>query len=473
MDIKQVKDEKLTKSFKVTLPETEINQKVTERLGEIAPNVKISGFRPGKVPQEVLQKRYGDVAIKEVLEKELSEVGDLLIKKHGLRVAMSPQYDMQPYEKGKDFTLEITFSLLPDIKEVAFDKLSIDRYSVPFTQKALDESLNRLADRHYQTEPLASQRALKEGDVAVIDFEGALKGKTLPEATAKNYEILLGSKTFIEGFEEGLVGMQPGEEREITLTFPKDYHAPHLAGEDVTFKVRLHQVNKKVPATLDDAFATRLGFKDFKELSEKMKSQIVEEYENIAKQVLKYDLLEMLDEAYDIESPPRMIEQEFNAIAHQLVHDQTKSDTCGEGCELEGHEKYREEYYPIAERRVKLGLVLADVAHKNDLKVVPQDIEEEVYKRARQYPGQEKQIFTYYKENPQAVQSIQASLLEAKVLDYLLTKIKVENKEIPLDELRNMLDNKGKEKENGSKKSKKLETASPDKAAQKKAIKSK
>lgn len=451
MDIKQVKDEKLTKSFKVTIPESEINQKVKVRLGEIAPNVKISGFRPGKVPEDVLKKRYGDMATKEVLEKELGNLGDLLIKKHALRVAMAPQYDMQPYEKGKDFTLEVTFSLLPEIKEVPVDTLSINRYRVPFEQKALDDALNRLAEQRYQTEPLSSQRPLKEGDVAVIDFEGSLKDKTLPEATAKNYELLIGSRTFIEGFEEGLIGMQPGEDREITVTFPKDYHAPHLAGEDVTFKVKLHQVNKKVAAKLDDAFATRLGFKDYKELAEKMKSQIVEEYENISKQVLKYDLLEMLDDVYDIESPPRMVEQEFNAIAHQLVHEKTKSADCGQECGREDHEQYRKEYYPIAERRVKLGLVLADIAHKNDLKVVPQDIEEEVYKRARQYPGQEKQIFTYYKENPQAVQSIQASLLEAKVLDFLMTKVKVTDKEIPLDELRNMLDNKGTETEDGPK----------------------
>ncbi|MFW5881614.1 MAG: trigger factor, partial [Roseicyclus sp.] len=415
----------------------DLESRVTEKLEEARPQIEMKGFRKGKVPMALLKKQFGPRLMGEAMQEAVDGAMQGHLDETGDRPAMQPEVRMvnEDWKEGDDVVVAMSYERLPEIPEIDYKSLKLERLTALPTDADLDEALGRLAENVQNFAPKKGGKAA-EGDQVVIDFVGKIDGEPFEGGAAEDYPLVLGSDSFIPGFEDQLIGAKKGEEKALDITFPENYGAEHLAGKAVVFEVTVKEVKKPVPAEIDDEMAKKFGAEDLDALKGRITEQLRNEYAGAARAVMKRKLLDQLDETVHFDLPPSLVDAEAGQIAHQLWHE--------ENPEVQGHDhpeiEPTEEHRRLAERRVKLGLLLAELGTKNEIKVSDAEMSQAVMAQARQYPGQERAFFEFIQKNQAAQQQIRAPLFEDKVVDFVFEMAEVTEKEVTKDELKEAVD---------------------------------
>lgn len=469
MKVQKKSEDNLKREYVITVPAKDIESEVTTKLKEIGKTAKVPGFRPGKIPMPMLKKQYGDRVMGEVIELVVQKSTMEALKKEKVRPAAQPSIEITSFDEGKDLEYSMSFEILPEVPNYDFKKVKIEQEVIDVSDKDVVEALEDLAAQYQTFEPIKEKRGAKDGEQVLIDFKGSIDGKLFDGGTAEGHQLTLGSGQFIPGFEEQLVGKKVGETTVVKVPFPKEYHAPDLAGKDAEFEVKIHEIREGKARKVDDELAKALGQKDLADLKNAMKQRIEQEYGKAARNRAKKELFDNLNDAFKFEVPQSMVKQEFDVIWEQVEHSHhhQHNHAPGEKCDHEPiPEGLREEYEELAERRVKLGIVLADVADKQGFNISNQELSQALTEEAMKYPGQEQRIIEYYQSNPQAIQAFQGPLLEEKAVDYLFTVIEVKDKKVSAKDFRDLLEKEiaEEEKEAAQSKSKAKKSASDKKA---------
>ncbi len=436
MQVTETKSEGLNRQFKVALPAKEIEEKISHRLQELAKTVRLPGFRPGKVPVSVLRNKYGPSVMGEVLERAVNDSSRQALAEKGLRPAMQPEIEITSFEDGQDLEYTIAVEVLPEITPVDFAKIKLERL-VPNTNKGeIDSLLETLAKSNGSSAPVKDDRKSETGDVLMIDFLGRVDGVEFAGGKAEGYELTLGSGTFIPGFEEQLLGAKIGDKVEVKVKFPDNYGAADLSGKDAVFDVTVHELKETVPAAIDDELAKKLGMENLDALRASIKEEQEREFNAMSKMTLKRELLNELADAHDFEVPAKLLEREFESIWTQF-EEQRKNPEAGAEPVDEGKsdDEHKKEFREIAERRVRLGLLLSEIGRANTIEISQEDINRQLMAEARRQPGQEKEVMDYYRNNPEAMEQLSAPVYEEKVVDFILEQAKITDRKATMDDL--------------------------------------
>jgi trigger factor len=433
MQITETSSVGLKREFTVVVASGDIEQKVQDKLVEIGRSVRLPGFRPGKVPMQVLRKRYGSSIMGEVLESTVSDSSEQAMREHGLRPAMQPKVEIVSFKEGADLEYKLAVELLPEIKPVDFGEIELERQRPEIPDEEIEKALKRIAQPHRKSEVV--ERPAATGDVVVIDFVGSVGGTEFPGGSAKGHELELGSSRFIPGFEEQLVGATAGEHRTVKVTFPAEYGSEELAGKDAEFAVDVQSVKALKDASIDDELATELGLESLEALKKAIREQLEREYGGVARQRLKRSLLDQLAAKHDFPVPAGMVDLEFESIWKQFqeAREANKDEVADEAGKSE--DELKSDYRVIAERRVRLGLLLSEVGRSNAITVTQEEVNRALGEEARRHPGYEKQVIEFYRKNPEALANLRAPLFEDKVVDFIVEMAKVTDKPVSIEEL--------------------------------------
>ncbi|WP_375701144.1 trigger factor [Bartonella sp. AA81SXKL] len=473
MQVTETLNEGLKREIKIVVPAKDLEEKLNERLDDTKGKIKLNGFRPGKVPSGHLRKMYGKSFMAEILNEILSDAPRSILADRNERAAMQPKIDIDEDEKildGKaDFTFSLKYEVLPKIDIKDFEHIKVIREIATIPEQDIDDQVNRVlsSTRNYSLKEGNSE----EGDRITIDYQGKLEGIPFEGGADSDAQLILGSKQFIPGFEEQLVGVKAGDVKTIFVKFPDNYSAAHLAGREAEFDITVKAVFKPDELKIDDEAAQKVGLESLDRLREVVRGQIESQYGSVTRQKVKRQILDALDADYNFEIPEELLEVEFNNIWAQVNDDLKKA---GRSFEDEGitEEKAREEYRVLAQRRVRLGLVLSEIGMKVGVKVSEDELKAAVFDQVRQYPGQEKEIMDFFRKTPEAVENLRAPIFEEKVIDHLLAQIKVTDKEVTVEELMKEYDESDvPEEKPAKKKSAVKETSTEKKTAKKKAPK--
>jgi len=430
----------LSRVFGVTVSAKELSQRVEQRIKEISPQMSLKGFRPGKVPAAHVKRLYGKQVMSEVVEQTVNESTQQAIDNAKVRPATQPEMklesDMDKVLAGQqDLAYEIQLEVMPDFKPVDPSTLALTRPVYAATEAEVDEAVAELAKQQRAYEPKTGKSAkAADGDMVVIDFVGRIDGEAFEGGAANDASLVLGSGQFIPGFEDQLIGVKPGAEVVVKVNFPDDYQAENLKGKAAEFEVKVKEVNAPVETKVDDELAKALGLADLAGLREALRAQLEGEYARTSRFKLKRALLDVLDEKHDFPLPPRMVEAEFDGIWRQVQMDQEQSGPAPED-EGKTEEQLQSEYRKIAERRVRLGLVLAEIGRKHNVTVSDQELGQAVRAEAMRYRGQEQKVFEALRDNPNAQAQLRAPLYEDKVVDLIFNLAKVEDQPVSKEEL--------------------------------------
>ena len=433
MQVTETLNEGLKRGYAITVTAAELDAKVNEKLVEAQPEVEMKGFRKGKVPMALLKKQFGQRLLGEAMQESVDGAMADHFEATGDRPAMQPDVKMtnDEWKEGDDVNVEMSYEALPDIPEVDMAALKLERLVVKADDAAIDETLGSLAENAQDFKARKKGSKAKDGDQVVFDFVGRVDGEAFDGGAAEDFPLVLGSGQFIPGFEEQLVGVKAEEEKDITVTFPEDYQAENLKGKEAVFACTIKEVKEPVAAEIDDELAKKYGADDLAGLKARIGEQLEGEYAGAARQVMKRGLLDALDDVVSFDLPPSLVEAEAKQIAHQLWHE--------ENPDVEGHDhpeiEPTEEHISLAERRVRLGLLLAEIGQKAEVEVTDAEMSQAVMAQARQYPGQERQFFEFVQQNPQMQQQLRAPLFEDKVVDHIVENATVTDKEISKDDL--------------------------------------
>lgn len=435
MQITETNAEGLKHEFKVVVAASDIERRVTDRLAEMARTAQLPGFRPGKVPVTVLRRRYGPAVRGEVLERAVSDSSSEALRTHNLRPALQPRVEIVSFNEGTDLEYKLAVEALPEIEPMNFAELELERLRPEIPEAEVQAALERIARQQRKSVPV--DRAAATGDAVTIDFKGTIEGKEFPGGTASNYGLELGSGSFIPGFEDQLVGAKAGETRTVNVTFPADYGAADLAGKSASFAVTINEVRAVEPQPIDDTLAQAVGMEKLDELRQAVSQQIERDYADLARQRLKRKLLDGLAERHHFPVPQGMIDIEFEAIWRQFEQERQRQKEAGapEPDEPVNEDEVKAEYRAIAERRVRLGLLLAEVGRTNNITVSQEELNRALAERARRFPGQERKVIEFYREHPQAIDQVRAPIFEDKVIDFILEIAKVEERAVPVSDL--------------------------------------
>ena len=439
MQVTETLNEGLKRGYTITVTAAELDAKVQEKLVEAQPEVEMKGFRKGKVPMAMMRKQFGPRIMGEAMQDAI----DGAMKEHfdasGDRPAMQPDVKMvdgENWKEGTDVVVEMTYEALPAIPEVDASKVTLERLVVKAEDSAVDEALANLAESAQNFEDRKKGSKAKDGDQVVIDFKGSVDGDYFEGGTGEDYPLVLGSNSFIPGFEAQLVGAKSGDEVKVEVSFPAEYGAENLAGKAAVFECTVKAVKGAVPAEVNDELAKKYGAEDLAALKGQISERLEAEYQGAARAVMKRSLLDQLDVLVKFELPPSLVEAEAGQIAHQLWHE--------ENPEVQGHDhgavETTDEHKKLAERRVRLGLLLAEVGRKAEVTVTDQEMTQAVMTQARQYPGQERQFFEYVQKNQQMQQQLRAPIFEDKVVDHIVAGAKVSDKEISKEDLQKAME---------------------------------
>ncbi|WP_394659833.1 trigger factor [uncultured Novosphingobium sp.] len=434
MQIVETTNEGLKRAYTVTIPATEISARIEGEVKRIAPTMKMPGFRPGKVPANLVKKMHGPALHQEALQTSIKEAMDKLVADNALRPAMQPDVSLgEGYEEGKDAELSVSLEVLPKIEAPAIDGLKLEKLTVPVADEAVDEQVQKFAEQQKSYEA-AEGRAAEDGDQVICDFVGKLNGEEFEGGKAEQQAIVIGSGRLIPGFEEQLIGAKAGEERTITVTFPEDYPAANLKGQDATFDITVHEVKVPAETKIDDEFAKQLGLEGLDQLKGLLRGQLESETEGLTRTQMKRQLLDQLAAGHDFAVPPTMVEAEFEQIWQQLQQEAAREeDPEAAIAEIEAE---KEDYRKIAERRVRLGLLLSEIGQSNGVEVSAQEMQMLLQQAAQQYRPEDRQRFVeYVRQDPMAAAQLRAPLYEDKVVDFLIEKADVTEREVTREEL--------------------------------------
>jgi trigger factor len=442
MQVTETLSEGLKREFKVSVPASELDTKVNQRLDELKGRVQISGFRPGKVPVSHLKRLYGRSAMAEVIEATVRDTNTQIFSERGYKLAGDPkvtlpteQADVEKLIEGKsDLDYTVAIEILPPIELADFKTFKLTRLSADVADSEIDEAVNRIAEQNKPYAAKAPGEKAAAKDRVTIDFTGSIDGKAFEGGTGGDVVVEIGSGTFIPGFEDQLIGAVAGEQRKIEASFPENYASAALAGKKAVFDTTVKTVETPQPVTVDDEFAKKLGLESLAKLRDAIKERIEREHTAMARQKLKRELLDQLDNSHKFAPPPSLVDDEFNRVWSSVTTEMEREKKTFAD-ENTTEEKARDEYKKIAERRVRLGLVLAEIGEKNKITVSDEEVSRAVVEQARQFPGQEQQVWEYYRKNPQALGSVRAPIYEEKVVDFVLELAKVDDKKVSREEL--------------------------------------
>ncbi|MBF9036013.1 trigger factor [Rhodobacterales bacterium HKCCE2091] len=431
MQVSETLKEGLKRGYEITISGAELDEKVNEKLAEAQPEIAMKGFRKGKVPMPLLKKQFGPRLLGEVMEETVNGAMQKHLDESGDRPAAQPQMKMvnEDWKEGDDVVVAMSYEALPEIPEVDYKKLKLEKLVVSAGDAEVEEALANLAENVKNFETKKGKAA--DGDQVVFDFVGKVDGEAFEGGTAEDYPLVLGSGSFIPGFEEQLVGVKAGEEKAVTVTFPEDYGAEHLAGKEAVFDCTVKEVKKPAPAKVDDEMAKKYGAEDLDALKGQISERLASEYGGAARQVMKRQLLDQLDGLVSFDLPPSLVDAEASQIAHQLWHEDNPDHHGHDHGEIETTDEHRK----LAERRVRLGLLLADLGQKNEVEVTDSEMTQAIMTQARQYPGQERAFFEFIQKNPGAQQQLRAPIFEDKVVDFIFEMATVTEKPATKDEL--------------------------------------
>ena len=433
MQVTETLNDGLKRGYAITVTAAELNAKVDEKLAEAQPDVEMKGFRKGKVPMALLKKQFGQRLLGEAMQESIDGAMAQHFEDSGDRPAMQPEVKMtnEDWKEGDDIEVSMSYEALPEIPEVDMAALKVEKLVVKADDAAIDETLTTLAENAQDFKARKKGAKAKDGDQVVFDFTGRVDGEAFEGGAAEDFPLVLGSGQFIPGFEEQLVGVKAEEEKDITVTFPEDYQAENLKGKEAVFECKIKEVKEPVAAEINDDLAKKYGAEDLDGLKGRIREQLESEYAGAARQVMKRNLLDALDEVVNFDLPPSLLTAEAKQIAHQLWHE--------ENPDVEGHDhpeiEPTEEHNTLAARRVRLGLLLADVGQKAEIDVTDAEMSQAVMAQARQYPGQERQFFEFVQQNPQMQQQLRAPIFEDKVVDHIMSLADVTEKDVSKDEL--------------------------------------
>lgn len=439
MEVTQTKAEGLSRTFEVKVSATELQAKLAQRIEEIRPQMKLKGFRPGKVPAAHVRKMYGRDLMGELIDKLVNETNQKALEDSALRPAGQPAVkmdgDIEKVVKGEaDLAYQMNVDVMPEFTPVEASTLTITRPVAEVTDEQITESLVRIAGQNIKYEPRGADEVSVDGDAVIVDFVGKIEGEAFEGGSAEQHSVVLGSNRFIPGFEEQLVGVKAGDEKELNVSFPDDYQAAILAGKAAVFETKVHEVRAPQTPEIDVEFAKGLGLESLEQLRGLVRDQITAEHANASRAKAKRSLLDKLDAAHSFDLPPGMVEQEFNQIWQQL---QTEMDAGRVTAEEKDkpEDELKAEYRKIAERRVRLGLVLAEMGRISDVRITEQEVNQALIREARQYPGQEREVVQFFQKNPNAMAQLRAPIYEDKVVDHILAVATVEETPVSREDL--------------------------------------
>jgi trigger factor len=433
MQVTETLNEGLKRAYAITLTAAELDAKVNEKLVEAQPEIEMKGFRKGKVPMALLKKQFGQRMIGEAMQETIDGAMNAHFEETGDRPAMQPDVKMtnEDWKEGDDVDVALSYEALPEIPDVDLSTVSLERMVVKADDAAVEEALNNLAETAQDFDAREDGAAAEDGDQVVIDFLGKVDDVAFEGGAGEDYPLVLGSNSFIPGFEAQLVGSKAGEEKDVTVTFPEEYQAEHLAGKEAVFTCTVKEVKAPKAAEINDELATKFGAEDLAALKGQISERLEAEYTGAARAVMKRDLLDKLDDVVSFDLPPSLVTAEADQIAHQLWHE--------ENPEVEGHDHDKveptEEHNTLAQRRVRLGLLLAELGRKAEIEVTDAEMTQAIMNQARQYPGQERQFFEFVQQNAQMQQQMRAPIFEDKVVDYVIELAEVAEKEVSKDDL--------------------------------------
>ena len=433
MSVTETLNEGLKRAYQLIITAQELDEKVNEKLVEAQPEIEMKGFRKGKVPMALLKKQFGQRLLGEAMQESIDGAMNAHFEETGDRPAMQPQVKMtnEDWKEGDDVEVELAYEKLPEIPAVDLAAIKLEKMVVKAAEADIDEALASLAENAQSFEDRKKGSKAKDGDQVVLDFVGRVDGEAFDGGAADDFPLVLGSGQFIPGFEEQLVGVKAEEEKDVTVTFPEEYGASELAGKEAVFSCTIKAVKAPKAAEIDDELAKRYGAEDLAALKTQVSDRLEAEYNGAARAVTKRALLDVLDETVSFDLPPSLVDAEANQIAHQLWHD----DHPEEHGHNHGAIETTDEHKKLAERRVKLGLLLAELGQKAEITVTDAEMTQAIMNQARQYPGQERAFFDFVQQNAQVRQQIQAPIFEDKVVDHIFAGATLTEKEVSKEDL--------------------------------------
>jgi trigger factor len=442
MQVTATQSEGLRREFRVVVPQTELESRVSERLSEMKDRVRMNGFRPGKVPVDHLRRLYGRAAMAEAIEAAMRDVNAKIVSENNFRLAVEPQVTLPEEQKtvedviaGKtDLSYTVAMEILPPIQLADFKSITLEKAVAEVTDAEVDEGIRRIAGQNRPYSDKGEGGKAAAGDRVTVSFTGTIDGKPFEGGKADDIVVEIGSGTFIPGFEDQLIGIAAGETKTITANFPENYLSEALAGKSAEFVVTAKSIDSPREVQINDDFAKSLGLESLAKLKDAVRDRLSREHAAQSRQKLKRALLDALDERHKFDVPATLVDQEFDNLwkTMQAEMQRTKRTFADEGTT---EEKAKEDYRGIANRRVRLGLVLAEIGEKNNIKVTDDEVSRAVVERARQFPGQEQQVWDFYRKNPDAVAGLRAPIFEEKVVDFLFELAKVTEKPVTREEL--------------------------------------
>ena len=443
MQVVEKLNEGLSRVLEVTIPKDELTSKLNAKVAEIAPKMNIKGFRPGKVPVAHVRKVYGKELMGEIIQETLNETTQKAMDDAKIRPASQPELkpigDIEGVIAGNaDLAYEIAVEMMPIFTPLEPDTVELTRPVYEATDADIDEALKSVVsgNQQYEEKKAKGKAAVKaeDGDKLIIDFVGKIGDEAFEGGSAEGAELVIGSGMFIPGFEEQLIGAKKGEVKTLNVTFPEDYGAKNLAGKAATFETTVQDILSPKDGEADDELAKSLGLESLQALKDILKTQLEQQYKAASRFKMKRQLLDVLDEKHDFDLPKRMLDAEFQGIWAQVEQDRANGQLAEEDAG-KSEQELRDEYMKIAERRVRLGLVLAEIGTRQNVQVTDQEVTQAIMNEARNYPGQERQVFDFYRQNPAAAAQIRAPIYEEKVCDLIFTQAKVTDALVSKEEL--------------------------------------
>ena len=444
MAITQTLSKGLKREFEVVITNSEINKLVDEKLQNIAKEANLPGFRPGKVPISVVKNRFGKQILGEVVRESVDNASKETLEKNKLTPASQPKIEIISFEEGEDLKANLSVEIMPEFDIPDLSNLEIIRHIVKVSDKDIDEAVQKIAKENIGTKSIEKKRPVKKGDTVVIDFLGKVDGVAFEGGEAKGHNLKIGSNSFIPGFEDGLIGCEIGKKIDIKVTFPKDYQAVKLAGKAAVFETKINEIKEDVDLTINDDFAKTLGMEDLKALKKAVSEQLTKQHDQVSRDKSKRQILDKLADSISFDLPETLEREEYNSICKAMNPNakpenanDLKNDKKNEELEVDkGMSKAEKlDASEIAKRRVRLGLLLSEIGRKNNIKVEEEDTRNAMMKEMQKYPGQEKQVMDYFKNNPEAQQQLSGPIFEDKIIDFILELAITKEKTVTIEEL--------------------------------------
>ncbi len=436
MEIKEKKTTGLKREFEITITNKSIDQLVQNKISELAPKASIPGFRPGKVPHKIIKSRFGKQIFGEVVNESLNNASKKIVDDFKINAATQPKMDVKSLDEGKDIKVNYSVEVMPEFKVPDLTKLKLTRLTVKVEEKQVNESLERIATQNSKTDKIKEDRKTKLNDTVVIDFEGKINDKVFEGGTAKGHNLKIGSNSFIPGFEDKLIGKNLGQNFDIDLNFPQDYQAKDLAGKKVIFNVTINEIREDIKIEINDDFAKSLGLDSLESLKKNVKEQIINQHSIQSRSKMKREILDLLANSLEFELPNTLVEDEYQSVCKAMKPNQENANNQKDKANDEDMSKTeKEDALIISKRRVRLGMILAEIGRLNNIKVEEKDTQNAMMQELQRFPGREKEILDYFKKNPDAQNQLSGPVFEDKIIDFIIELAEVKEKVVKVEEL--------------------------------------